>query len=118
MAPFHLRQRGGGGCDTKPTKPKTQIVESDQEAILLMNDTSFGLTAGVYTKDERIAMAILRSLDTGTGYWNCCDRGTSTLSLLPATLSLWAYPIATLAQLPWSPTSSLHRCIRSTERRD
>jgi acyl-CoA reductase-like NAD-dependent aldehyde dehydrogenase len=49
-------------------------VKSDEEAIALMNDTTYGLTASVYTKDQPRAENILRQLDTGTAYWNCCDR--------------------------------------------
>lgn len=50
------------------------VVDSDQEAIRRMNDTEYGLTAGVYSRDERRAEAILRELDAGSVYWNCCDR--------------------------------------------
>jgi acyl-CoA reductase-like NAD-dependent aldehyde dehydrogenase len=49
-------------------------VKDDEEAIALMNDTEYGLTASVYSKDQRRAEKILSQLDTGTGYWNCCDR--------------------------------------------
>jgi acyl-CoA reductase-like NAD-dependent aldehyde dehydrogenase len=49
-------------------------VKNDDEAIALMKDTEYGLTASVYSKDQSRAEKILRQLDTGTGYWNCCDR--------------------------------------------
>ncbi len=49
-------------------------VDNDDEAIALMKDTAFGLTASVYSSDQIRAEKILRQLDTGTGYWNCCDR--------------------------------------------
>ena len=49
-------------------------VKNDDEAIALMKDTAFGLTASVYSSDQIRAEKILRQLDTGTGYWNCCDR--------------------------------------------
>lgn len=49
-------------------------VRSDQEALELMADTEYGLTASVYSSDEQRAMRILGQLNTGTGYWNCCDR--------------------------------------------
>lgn len=49
-------------------------VKNDEEAIALMKDTEFGLTASVYSRDQARAEKILRALDTGTGYWNCCDR--------------------------------------------
>lgn len=49
-------------------------VKNDDEAIELMNDTEYGLTAAVYSRDEKRAQDILQKLDVGTGYWNCCDR--------------------------------------------
>jgi acyl-CoA reductase-like NAD-dependent aldehyde dehydrogenase len=51
-----------------------QKVTSDAEAIELMNDTEYGLTAGVYTPKERRAKAILANVRSGSAYWNCCDR--------------------------------------------
>jgi acyl-CoA reductase-like NAD-dependent aldehyde dehydrogenase len=39
-----------------------------------MQDTDYGLTAGVYTPDRARAERILTCMDTGTVYWNCCDR--------------------------------------------
>lgn len=51
-----------------------QKVSSDEEAIHLMNDTEFGLTAAVFGQNEKRVQNILGQLDTGTVYWNCCDR--------------------------------------------
>ncbi len=51
-----------------------QSVENDEEATKLMNDTAYGLTAGVYTKDAKRAEAILSQIQSGSVYWNCCDR--------------------------------------------
>ena len=51
-----------------------QKVSSDAEAIALMNDTRYGLTAGVYTPDEARARALLARVNAGSVYWNCCDR--------------------------------------------
>jgi acyl-CoA reductase-like NAD-dependent aldehyde dehydrogenase len=51
-----------------------QKVSGDDEALCLMNDTRYGLTAGVYTKDETAARALLAQVNAGTVYWNCCDR--------------------------------------------
>jgi len=39
-----------------------------------MNDTRYGLTAGVYTPDATRAEAILGRVNAGSVYWNCCDR--------------------------------------------
>lgn len=49
-------------------------VTSDDEAVALMKDTEYGLTASVYSADQSRAEKILEKVDTGTGYWNCCDR--------------------------------------------
>src|SRR3989454_1095764 len=49
-------------------------VGSDDEAVALMNDTDFGLTAAVYTPDRARAERLLARVNTGTAYWNCCDR--------------------------------------------
>jgi len=51
-----------------------QKVKDDAEAVALMNDTEYGLTAGVYTADEKRARRILAQVHSGSVYWNCCDR--------------------------------------------
>jgi acyl-CoA reductase-like NAD-dependent aldehyde dehydrogenase len=49
-------------------------VRDDAQAVELMNDTRFGLTAGVYTPDRGRAEGILSKVRSGSAYWNCCDR--------------------------------------------
>lgn len=51
-----------------------QSVKGDDEAIALMNDTTYGLTAGVYTPDRSRAERLLARVNAGSAYWNCCDR--------------------------------------------
>ncbi len=51
-----------------------QKVGGDEEAVTLMNDTRYGLTAGVYTPDEARARKLLAQVNAGSVYWNCCDR--------------------------------------------
>jgi acyl-CoA reductase-like NAD-dependent aldehyde dehydrogenase len=51
-----------------------QRVADDDAAVRLMNDTHYGLTAGVYTRDEARARRILAQVRAGSVYWNCCDR--------------------------------------------
>jgi acyl-CoA reductase-like NAD-dependent aldehyde dehydrogenase len=51
-----------------------QKVSGDAEAVKLMNDTRYGLTAGVYTRDEARAHRLLEQVNAGSVYWNCCDR--------------------------------------------
>lgn len=54
-------------------------VKNDEEAIELMQDTEYGLTASVYSPDKSRAENILQKLNTGSSYWNCCDRVSATL---------------------------------------
>ena len=49
-------------------------VKNDEEAVQLMQDTEYGLTASVYSNSKERAENILQQVNTGTGYWNCCDR--------------------------------------------
>jgi acyl-CoA reductase-like NAD-dependent aldehyde dehydrogenase len=51
-----------------------QSVADDDSAVALMNDTEYGLTAGVYTNDAKRARRLLSRLHAGSVYWNCCDR--------------------------------------------
>ena len=51
-----------------------QKVTGDDEAVRLMSDTPYGLTAGVYTPDGARARALLARVNAGSAYWNCCDR--------------------------------------------
>jgi acyl-CoA reductase-like NAD-dependent aldehyde dehydrogenase len=51
-----------------------QKVKGDAEAVDLMNDTDYGLTAGVYTPDAKRAKRVLDRVRSGSAYWNCCDR--------------------------------------------
>jgi len=51
-----------------------QKVGSDDEAVALMNDSEYGLTAGVYTTSRTRARRILSQVHSGSAYWNCCDR--------------------------------------------
>lgn len=54
-------------------------VKDDKEATKLMQDTEYGLTAAVYTADKKRAEKILKQINAGTSYWNCCDRVSAPL---------------------------------------
>ena len=56
-----------------------QKVANDEEAVRLMLDTEYGLTAAVYSQSYERAENVMRRMDTGTVYWNCCDRVSATL---------------------------------------
>jgi len=51
-----------------------QAVADDDAAVDQMNDTDYGLTAGVYSANEKRAKKILARVNAGSVYWNCCDR--------------------------------------------
>lgn len=48
-------------------------VSSDKEAVELMNDSEFGLTASIFTKDVDAAINLGERLETGTFFVNRCD---------------------------------------------
>ena len=48
-------------------------VSGDREAIELMNDSPYGLTAAIWTEDVDAAQAIGREIETGTVFMNRCD---------------------------------------------
>lgn len=48
-------------------------VNDDEEALALMNDSSYGLTAAIWTRDEAVALALGKRLQTGTVFMNRCD---------------------------------------------
>ena len=50
-----------------------QKVASDEEAIALMNDSEFGLTASVFTADLDIGLSLGGRIHTGTFFINRCD---------------------------------------------
>lgn len=48
-------------------------VASDEEAISLMNDSTFGLTASIWTKDVAKGQALAEEVEAGTVFVNRCD---------------------------------------------
>src|SRR6185312_4886054 len=56
-----------------------QRVKDDAEAVALMADTEYGLTAAVYSTDYERAERVMEKLNTGTVYWNCCDRVSASV---------------------------------------
>ncbi len=48
-------------------------VDSDEQAIELMNDSPYGLTASIWTKDVEAAERIGAEIETGTVFMNRCD---------------------------------------------
>jgi len=50
-----------------------QPVADDEEAVRLMNDSHYGLTASIWTLDREAALRIGERVDTGTWFMNRCD---------------------------------------------
>ncbi len=48
-------------------------VSGDEEAIRLMNDSQYGLTASIWTSDVDAALQIGEQVETGTWFMNRCD---------------------------------------------
>jgi acyl-CoA reductase-like NAD-dependent aldehyde dehydrogenase len=48
-------------------------VSSDEEAVRLMNDSEFGLTASIWSKDTDKAYALCEKVEAGTVFVNRCD---------------------------------------------
>jgi acyl-CoA reductase-like NAD-dependent aldehyde dehydrogenase len=48
-------------------------VSSDEQAVALMNDSPYGLTAAVWTGDAEAGIALGRHVETGTWFMNRCD---------------------------------------------
>ncbi|MBK7979391.1 MAG: aldehyde dehydrogenase family protein [Ignavibacteriae bacterium] len=48
-------------------------VKNDEEALTLMNDSPYGLTASIWTENEPAAVKIGNQVNTGTWFMNRCD---------------------------------------------
>ena len=50
-----------------------QAVKGDEEAVRLMNDSRYGLTASIWTRDADAALSLGERVETGTWFMNRCD---------------------------------------------
>jgi acyl-CoA reductase-like NAD-dependent aldehyde dehydrogenase len=50
-----------------------QKVRDDEEALALMNDSEFGLTAAIFSRDQESALALAERVEAGTVFLNRCD---------------------------------------------
>lgn len=55
-------------------------VGSDEEAVLLMNDSQFGLTASIWTKDTETGHKLADNVEAGTVFVNRCDYPSPDLA--------------------------------------
>ena len=64
-------------------------VTSDEEAIRLMNDSQYGLTAAIWTMDEDAAIRIGHAIETGFGYGTWLHGEAVALGMVMACHPLW-----------------------------
>jgi acyl-CoA reductase-like NAD-dependent aldehyde dehydrogenase len=50
-----------------------QKVKDDEEALALINDSEFGLTAAIFSRDVETALALAERVEAGTVFLNRCD---------------------------------------------
>ena len=81
-------------------------IASDAQAIQLMNDSAYGLTAAIFSGDAAAAEAIGAQLETGTVFLNRCDALDPALPWVGVkdsgrghTLSVWGYEHLTRPQV-------------------
>ena len=55
------------------------LEDATREAINLMKDTEYGLTASIYSANYKRAETVMEQMNSGSVYWNCCDRVSATL---------------------------------------
>ncbi len=80
-------------------------VRSDEEAVALMNDSEYGLTAAIFSSDVEAAEQIGAQIQTGTVFLNRCDYLDPALPWVGVkdtgrghTLSIWGYEHLTRPQ--------------------
>jgi len=54
-------------------------IKNDEEALTLIQDCEYGLTSAIYTSDKKRAEKMMGQINSGTVYWNCCDRVSAAL---------------------------------------
>lgn len=95
-------------------------VDADDDAVALMNDSRYGLTACIFTQDEPAALAIGGRLQAGTVFMNRCGQVDPALawsgvkhSGRGATLSAIAYEQLTRPKSFHFSCSTAHRATRN-----
>lgn len=83
-------------------------VKSDDEAIALMNDSPYGLTASVWTNDQDAAIRIGNHIETGTVYMNRCDYVDPVLVWTGVKETGRGIALSTLGFDPYTRPKSFH----------
>ncbi|HEX6571449.1 MAG TPA: aldehyde dehydrogenase family protein [Steroidobacteraceae bacterium] len=88
-------------------------VRSDEEAVALMNDSAFGLTAAVWTEDLDAALAIGDEVQTGTWFMNRCDYLDPALAWVGVKDSGRGCTLSTLGYEHLTRPKSFHLRVRT-----
>jgi acyl-CoA reductase-like NAD-dependent aldehyde dehydrogenase len=83
-------------------------VRDDDEALLRMNDSAYGLTASIWTRDIERARALGDALQTGTVFMNRCDHLDPTLAWTGVKLSGRGATLSTLGYEQLTRPKSFH----------
>ena len=76
-------------------------VGNDEEAIRLMNDSEFGLTASIWTKDTAKGQELAELVEAGTVFVNRCDFPSPVGQTIPLPISVMLTPFKDLAWTGW-----------------
>lgn len=83
-------------------------VDSDEQAIALMNDSPYGLTAAVFTQDEAAALHIGGQVRAGTFFMNRCDYLDPALAWTGVKQSGCGVSLSKLGYEPLTQAKSFH----------
>jgi acyl-CoA reductase-like NAD-dependent aldehyde dehydrogenase len=83
-------------------------VSSDDQALALMNDSEYGLTASIWTRDESAAIDIGDKIETGTVFMNRCDYVDPALAWTGVKNTGNGVALSTLGFDPYLRTKSFH----------
>lgn len=76
-------------------------VSSDEEAVALMNDSDYGLTASVWTKDMARGEELIDQIEAGTVFINRCDYPAPVCYSRLLLLGIWT-SLTILQDLAWT----------------
>jgi acyl-CoA reductase-like NAD-dependent aldehyde dehydrogenase len=88
-------------------------VSSDAQAVALMNDSAYGLTAAIWTRDEEAAIAIGNQVETGTWFMNRCDYLDPALAWVGVKDSGRGGTLATIGYEHLTRPKSFHLRVRT-----